>query len=146
MLYTEQINKALKLCYQAHAGQVDKAGIPYVFHPFHLAEQMTEEATVVAALLHDVMEDTPYTLQDLQRLGFEPRILEALCLLTHEEGIPYQDYVRRLSVDPIARAVKLADLRHNMDESRNASLPRNEERNARYRKAYDFLLSCENLG
>lgn len=146
MIYTEQTNKALKLCYQAHHGQVDKAGIPYVFHPIHLAEQMTDEETIVAALLHDVMEDTAVTLDQLKQMGFAPSILEALSLLTHQEGTPYQEYVRRLSGNPIARAVKIADLRHNMDETRTAGLPRNEERVRKYQTALQFLLDYENAG
>ena len=70
MIYTEQTKKAMKLCFEAHKEQVDKCGMPYVFHPYHLAEQMTDEDTVVAALLHDVVEDTEYTLEDLKEIGF----------------------------------------------------------------------------
>ena len=66
MIYTDLTKKAMKLCFDAHKNQVDKSGMPYVFHPFHLAEQMTDERTTVAALLHDVMEDTEYTLNDLR--------------------------------------------------------------------------------
>ena len=67
MIYTEQTVKALKLCFVAHKEQTDKTGVPYVFHPFHLAEQMTDELTAAAALLHDVVEDTDYTLEDLEK-------------------------------------------------------------------------------
>ena len=70
MIYTHLTNQAMKLAYEAHHGQVDKGGIPYVFHPFHLAEQMTDETTTVVALLHDIVEDTNYTLEDLANLGF----------------------------------------------------------------------------
>ena len=118
MLYTPDTKKALQLCFRAHRDQKDKSGLPYVFHPFHLAEQMETEDTVVAALLHDVVEDTYYTFSDLERLGFAPQVLEALRHLTHAPGIPYLDYVRALKEDPIARAVKLADLRHNSDLTR----------------------------
>ncbi len=118
MIYTEQTKKALKLCFEAHKDQVDKSGMPYVFHPFHLAEQMTDEDTTVVALLHDVVEDTSYTLEDLKRLGFSDRVIEAVALMTHEEGVPYLEYVRRIRENPIAKAVKLADIDHNSDASR----------------------------
>lgn len=118
MIYTPDTKKALQLCFRAHRDQTDKSGMPYVFHPFHLAEQMTTEDTTIVALLHDVIEDTHYTFNDLQRLGFAPQILEALQLLTHEPQIPYLDYVRAIKSNPIARAVKLADLRHNSDLTR----------------------------
>ena len=88
MLYPPLTKKALTLCFEAHKDQVDKTGLPYVFHPFHLAEQMTDEYTTVCALLHDVIEDTDYTWQDLQKMGFPHEILEALKLLTHEESVP----------------------------------------------------------
>lgn len=118
MIYTPLTKKALKLCYEAHRGQTDKSGLPYVFHPFHLAEQMTDEESVAAALLHDVVEDTDYSFADLENMGFGGRVLEALRLLTHEKGVPYPEYVKRLKSNPVARAVKIADLRHNSDLSR----------------------------
>ena len=118
MLYTDLTKKALKLCFLAHKDQLDKSGLPYVFHPFHLAEQMTDEDTVVAALLHDVVEDTDYTFDDIGKMGFPERIIEALRLLTHDESVPYMDYVSSIKSNPIARAVKLADLRHNSDITR----------------------------
>lgn len=118
MLYTPQTKKALKLCFEAHKEQVDKGGMPYVFHPFHLAEQMTDEETTVAALLHDVVEDTDYTFDDLRACGFEEAVIRALMLLTHDPAVPYMQYVAAIKADPIARAVKIADLRHNSDLSR----------------------------
>ena len=118
MIYTEQTKKALKLCFKAHRDQLDKSGLPYVFHPFHLAEQMTDETTTVVALLHDVVEDTDYTLEDLRRMGFSQEVLEALTLLTHDPAVPYMDYVAAIKPNPVARSVKLADLRHNSDRSR----------------------------
>ena len=118
MLYTEMTKKALKLCFEAHKEQTDKSGMPYVFHPFHLAEQMTTEDTVVTALLHDVIEDTPYTLEDLAAMGFGETVLSALKLLTHGEDVDYMTYVRAIKENPVARAVKLADLRHNSDPTR----------------------------
>ena len=107
MIYTEATKKALKLCYEAHKDQLDKSGIPYVFHPFHLAEQMQDEDTTVAALLHDVVEDTHYTFADLEQMGFSETVIAALRLLTHDENVPYMDYVAQIKPNPIAKAVKL---------------------------------------
>ena len=118
MIYTDTTKKAMKLCFQAHKNQTDKSGIPYVFHPIHLAEQMKDEDTTVVALLHDVVEDTDYTLDDLAAMGFSRNIIEALNLMTHRTGVPYMDYVAKIKANPIARAVKLADLAHNSDLTR----------------------------
>lgn len=118
MIYTEMTKKALALCFDAHKEQLDKSGLPYVFHPFHLAEQMQTEETTIVALLHDVVEDSDYTLQDLEKAGFSKAVVDAVALMTHADGVKYMDYVRAIKENPIARAVKLADLRHNSDLSR----------------------------
>ena len=141
MIYTDNTKKALKLCFEAHRDQVDKTGLPYVFHPFHLAEQMTDEETTVCALLHDVVEDADYTLDDLKEMGFSQSVLEALSLLTHEEGVPYMDYVKRIKANEIARAVKIADLRHNSDVTRLDTLTEWDiARNEKYAEALKILL------
>ena len=118
MIYTPMTKVALKLCFEAHKDQIDKSNMPYVFHPFHLAEQMQDEETTIVALLHDVVEDTDYTIEDLRAMGFSNRILEAIALMTHAPEVPYMDYVAQIKTNPIAKAVKLADLRHNSDMSR----------------------------
>lgn len=118
MIYTKLTKTALRICFDTHRDQVDKSGLPYVFHPFHLAEQMPTEEAVAVALLHDVAEDTDITLQDLETMGMPPAVLEALALLTHRKEEPYMDYVARVKGNPLARQVKLADLRHNADLSR----------------------------
>lgn len=118
MIYTPKTKMALKLCFEAHREQTDKSGMPYVFHPFHLAEQMKTEETTIVALLHDVVEDTAYTVEDLANMGFDKAVTDAIALMTHAEGVDYMDYVRRIQKNPIAKAVKLADLRHNSDLSR----------------------------
>lgn len=140
MLYTDMTKKAIRLAYRAHQGQTDKCGLPYVFHPYHLAEQMDTEETIAAALLHDVVEDTPYTLEDLKAEGFPPSVLEAVALLTHEEGVPYMDYVAKIKSNPIARAVKLADLAHNSDLTRlNEVREKDLRRVEKYKKAVELL-------
>ena len=142
MLYTPATKMALRLCFQAHKDQLDKGGMPYVFHPFHLAEQMLDEDTTVLALLHDVVEDTPYTLADLAAMGVSPKVLEALALMTHDSAIPYMDYVAKIKANPLARAVKLADLRHNSDLSRlDTADPRALQRIEKYRQAIELLES-----
>ena len=118
MIYTTMTKQAMKLCFAAHKDQLDKSGLPYVFHPFHLAEQMPDEVTCTVALLHDVVEDSDYTFADLEAMGFPPVVLDALRLLTHDDAVPYMDYVRAVKHNPVATAVKLADLRHNSDLTR----------------------------
>ena len=142
MIYTELTKKAMKLAFAAHKDQLDKSGIPYVFHPIHLAEQMESEETAIVALLHDVVEDTEYTLQDIAAMGFPQEVLEALALMTHDEAVPYMDYVARLKGNPIARTVKLADLRHNSDLTRlDAVDEKAHARIEKYRKAITELLA-----
>lgn len=118
MIYTQLTKKALKICFNAHKDQVDKAGMPYVFHPFHLAEQMENEEEVCVALLHDVVEDTNITFDDLIKLGFSENIIKALKLLTHTDDTPYMEYIKEIKKNPTARKVKLADLKHNSDLTR----------------------------
>ena len=141
MIYTELTKKALRLCFEAHKDQLDKSGLPYVFHPFHLAEQMDTEETVCVALLHDVVEDTDYTLEDLIAMGFPKPVTDALALMTHDENVPYLDYVSKLKDNPVARQVKLADLKHNSDLTRLDRIDEKAlERVEKYRKAMELLL------
>ena len=117
MYYSDLVKKACEISYDAHREDRDKGGYPYVFHPFYLAAQMDDEESTCAALLHDVVEDhgERYSFADLSQAGFPESVLHALRLLTHADGVPYMDYVRELAKDPVARKVKLADLRHNTD-------------------------------
>ncbi len=144
MLYTQLTKKALQLAYRAHHGQTDKSGLPYIHHPIHLAEQMTEEYAAVCALLHDVVEDTEYTFEDLEKEGFPAEVIEALRLLTHDDAEDYLDYVRRIRTNPIASAVKKADLMHNSDLSRLETVTeRDRMRLDKYSKALDILKKTE---
>ena len=141
MLYTAATKLAMRICFDAHKDQVDKSGMPYVFHPWHLAEQMDTEHEVCVALLHDVMEDTQATADGLIRAGV-PECYVATCKkLTHSSGIPYMEYVAALADDPVARRVKLADLRHNADLSRLNHPPteRDLSRQKRYMRAIALL-------
>ena len=118
MIYTALTKKALALCFNAHRDQKDKSGMPYVFHPFHLAEQMDDEISTVCALLHDIVEDTSYTFNDLREMGYPEEVIEVLKLLTHDDDVPYMDYVKEISKNETAKKVKLCDLAHNSDMSR----------------------------
>ena len=149
MIYTPMTKKALSLAYKAHHGQLDKAGLPYIHHPLHLAESMPDELSCTVALLHDVVEDTAVTLEDLAR-EFPPAVVEAVDLLTHKEGTPYFDYVRAIRSNHTAAMVKLADLAHNSDQSRCAGSGISPERlegwKQKYAQARDILLETENDG
>lgn len=140
MIYTPLTKKALKISFNAHKDQVDKSGMPYVYHPFHLAEQMNDENSTCVALLHDVVEDTYVSLDDLASEGFPMEVIEALTLMTHDDNVSYMDYVRKIKTNPIATKVKLADLEHNSDLTRldlvdDAAL----ERADKYRRAIILL-------
>ena len=134
MIYSALTAKAMAIAYAAHHGQVDKGGMPYVFHPYHLAEQMDDEISCCAALLHDVVEDTDVTMEDLAR-EFPAEVIEVLKLLTHPEDIPYFDYVRRIKDNSTAVKIKLADIAHNSDQSRCPDLT--EEQRAYFRRKYE---------
>ena len=131
MIYTPLTNKAMVFAYNAHHGQLDYNGIHYIFHPLHLAETMDDEISCCAALLHDTVEDTDVTLDDLRR-EFPEEVVEVVSLLTHEKGENYFDYVRRIKDHPIAKKVKLADLAHNSDQTRCVGSDLTEEQLQRY--------------
>lgn len=140
MIYSEDVKKAMVVAYEAHRGMFDRGGYPYISHPVHVAEQMTTEDSTVVALLHDVVEDTNYTMADLARLGFKKEVLDALELLTHDKDVPYLEYVAKLKDNRIAREVKLADLAHNSDVSRLPKVTSKDwERVEKYKKAMALL-------
>ena len=141
MIYTEMTKKAIKLMFEKHKDQVDKSGMPYVFHPFHLAEQMDDEETTITALLHDIVEDTNTTFEDLRKLGFSDNVINALKLMTHDKNVDYFEYIKNISKNPIARKVKIKDLEHNMDTSRlDEVTDKDIERVKKYKKCYKYLL------
>ena len=144
MIYTKLTKKAMKIAFNAHKEQVDKTGLPYIYHPIHLAEQMDDENTTCVALLHDVGEDTEITFEDLEKEGFTKEIIEALKLMTHDDAIPYLEYVKEIKKNPIATAVKLADLNHNSDLTRlDVVDEKAKERVEKYKKAIEILTSVD---
>ena len=140
MIYTDLTKKALKISFEAHKNQTDKSGMPYVYHPFHLAEQMDDEYSTCVALLHDVVEDTDITLDELSK-EFPKEVADSIAMMTHDDNVPYLDYVAKIKQNPIAAKVKLADLKHNSDLSRLDVVDDNVlKRVEKYKKAIEILI------
>lgn len=147
MVYTPLTNKALVYAYNAHHGQLDYNGIPFIFHPLHLAEQMEDEISCCAALLHDVVEDTEITLEDL-RQAFPEEVVSVVALLTHDDNAEhnmgdYWDYIRRIKDNSVAKKIKLADIAHNSDQTRCTGSGLSPEKlewwRQKYQKALEIL-------
>ena len=139
MLYTDLTKKALNIMFNVHKDQKDKSGLPYVFHPFIVSSLFTDEDSVVVALLHDVVEDTSITFEELEK-EFPKRIIDALKLLTHNSDEDYFDYVKKIKNNPIAKRVKISDLTHNMDMSRLSEITEYDiNRIEKYQKALSIL-------
>ena len=144
MIYTELTKKAMKYLFLVQGAQKDLSGIPYVFHPWHLAETMEDELSTTVALLHDVMEDSDVTPEDLRAEGFPDSVVEVLVLLTRREDENYRQYIERLADNPVARKVKLADLDHNSQQDRLPQITeKDRERLEKYQKAKEILNSEE---
>lgn len=132
--------RAIAIAVQAHAGQLDKAGEPYVLHPLRVMFRMTSMDERIVAVLHDVVEDSEWTLQGLQQEGFSHEVVTAVDALTRRDGESYEDFVRRAGANPLARRVKLADLEDNMDMTRIVAPKAGDtSRFERYRRAYALL-------
>ena len=134
------LEDAILLATQAHRAQRDRNGRPYVLHVLRVMLRVETDEQRMAAVLHDLVEDTPHTLQELRDLGYPEDVVRAVDCLTHRDGEPYEAQVERAAADPIARVVKLADLEDNMDLRR---LDRLEERDLprlrRYMSAWQRL-------
>ena len=134
------LDKALEIAVKAHAGQKDKVGQPYILHPLRIMIRMNGDAERIVAVLHDVIEDSDLTLDDLKHAGFSDLILAAVDCLTRREGEDYEPYVERASRTPLAKKVKIADLEDNMNLRRLHHLAEQDKaRMERYQKAYRFL-------
>lgn len=133
------LNKALLLSYEAHKDQVDKAGLPYFLHPIFVALNMETVEQKTVALLHDVVEDTDITLEDLRKEGFPDEIIEAVDAITKTED-DYEKYIQRVKTNALATAVKIADLKHNSDLSRLKTVTEKDlKRLEKYKKALEYL-------
>lgn len=139
MINTKLTRKAMIIAYEAHKNQVDKSGVPYIYHPIHVAEQMDTENECIIALLHDVVEDTNVTFKQLEEV-FSKEIIDILKLLTREENIEYDEYIKRIKNNSIACKVKIADLTHNLDKTRLDFIAEVDvKRNEKYKKALQIL-------
>lgn len=139
MINTKLTRKAMRVSYEAHKNQVDRAGVPYIFHPIHVAEQMDTEIECVVALLHDVVEDTDIAIEELQK-EFPNEVIEVLKLLTHDKNEDYMKYIEKIKMNPVAKKVKVADILHNSDETRLDSITEEDIiRRNKYKKALEFF-------
>ena len=137
------LERAIAIAAEAHAGQADKAGAPYILHPIRVMLRVQTLEERIVAVLHDVLEDCPaWSASRLRDEGFGPAALTAIHALTRRDGEPYMEFVRRAAADPIARRVKLADLEDNLDATRLAELTaRDRSRMERYRRAHALVSS-----
>lgn len=131
------LSKAIEIANRAHAGQADKNGAPYILHPLRVMLSMKNEFEMVCAILHDVVEDSGITFDDLRKEGFTEDTITVLDSLTRRGGEKYEDYVGRILENKTACRIKLADLRDNMDLTRIESLAEADvERVKKYVKAF----------
>lgn len=136
----DDVKLAHEIAKRAHKGQVDKAGAPYILHPETVASFVTKDDEKIVAYLHDVIEDTPCQLRDLENAGFSSEIIKAVDLLTRKAGQPYKQYLKLVKTNELARVVKLADLKHNSDLSRLTHVTENDiKRLKKYQDAIVFL-------
>jgi (p)ppGpp synthase/HD superfamily hydrolase len=134
------LERALQIAVQAHAGQADKSGAAYIFHPIRVMTRCTSPEAQIVGLLHDVVEDTPVTFEELEGEGFSKTVMEALRLLTHDSQVPYEDYIREIKSNAIATEAKLGDLQDNMDLRRLQEVDEKAvARFKRYLAAYRLL-------
>ena len=134
------VDLALSIARQAHEGQLDKAGVDYIEHPIYVASQVDTEEEKAVALLHDVIEDSPFTAEELLLAGLPETVVAAVQILSKKKGQDYQTYLENVKSNPLARVVKLADLKHNSDLSRLRSVTDNDlERLEKYKRAIDYL-------
>lgn len=139
---SKEIEKAYQIAKAAHKGQVDKGGHDYINHPLTVAESVNSEAEKIVALLHDVVEDTPITLQNLYEQGFPYYIVKAIDCITKRDNESLEAYLERVKSDSLATTVKIADLTHNSDISRIPKPTKKDyDRIKRYKKEIDFLLN-----
>lgn len=136
------LEQAILIATHAHAGQVDKGGQPYILHPLSVMNRVHTIEQKIVAVLHDMIEDTDITLDQLQEAGFPQPILAAVNTLTRRPEESYEEYIERVSQNPLATVVKLADLTENMNLLRIPSpTPKDDQRIQRYQKAYQRLQS-----
>ncbi|MBW2145562.1 MAG: GTP pyrophosphokinase [Deltaproteobacteria bacterium] len=138
------LDKAVLLAVQAHTGQKDKAGAPYILHPLRIMLQMRTETEMMAAVLHDVIEETDWTLDALRKEDFPEEVLIAIDCLSRKDGETYEEFIERVKHLPLAQRVKLADLKDNMNIRRLSNLTAKDmERLKKYHWAWLLLAGPE---
>ena len=136
------LERAIEIAARTHAGQLDKGGAPYILHPLRVMLRVVPGAQQIVAVLHDVVEDSEVTFEDLEREGFSAEVLSGLRAVTKVEGDSYEDFVARAALDPVGKAVKLADLMENSDLSRIAEPSQKDlERVEKYGRAIEYLMA-----
>ena len=131
------LEKAIAVALKAHEGQKDKGDMPYILHPLRVMLKMEKETEMIAAVLHDILEDTDWTAEDLIKEGIAGKALEAIEAVTKKDKEPYDEYIERIKQSPIARKIKLADLEDNMDITRLPELSLEDiDRLAKYHEAW----------
>jgi (p)ppGpp synthase/HD superfamily hydrolase len=134
------LERAILIAAQAHLGQRDKGGAPYILHPLRMMMRMESEAAMIAAALHDVVEDSAWTLEQLRDEGFSEEVLQAVDCLTRRDGETYDEFVARAGANAIARRVKIADLEDNMNVKRLGEMtPKDLARIEEYHRAWRAL-------
>ena len=134
------LDLAIAIANQAHAGQLDKAGKPYISHPLTVMAQMDTLESKIVAVLHDAIEDSDLTIEGLVKQGFPEFITDAIAAITKLDGEQYEDYIMRVKSNAIARKVKIADVTHNMDMSRIANpTAKDFQRLEKYKKVLQEL-------
>ncbi|MBF0127045.1 MAG: GTP pyrophosphokinase [Magnetococcales bacterium] len=135
------LEKAIAVAVQAHQGQVDKSGVPYILHPLRLMLRLEQDEERIIAVLHDVVEDTPVTFAELERMGFSPAVMETLDRLTHRKEESYDAYLQKILPHPVARKIKMLDLEDNMDIRRldHQCMDSDWARLKKYRSAWALL-------
>ena len=139
---TNYVEKALKLALEIHAGQVDKAGKPYILHPLRLMSKFSTDDEMITALMHDVVEDGDITLADLENLGFSKNVVSAIDCLTKRDNESYEAFINRINQNSLAKKIKIEDLKDNMDLTRLDSISDKDiARVKKYHKALSILLA-----
>ncbi len=146
MTKTATLEDAISIVALAHNGQKDKAGSPYLLHPLRMMVQMKSETAMIVAILHDVVEDSTWTLEQLRERGFSEEVLTAVDCVTNRTGESYEKFIERVQTNPIARQVKIADLEDNMNIRRISEIkPKDLERLEKYHKSWLVLKKVENI-
>ena len=137
------LERAIELAVEHHKGQSDKAGKPYILHPLRLMMSVDKDDEKIVAVMHDIVEDTEITLDDLRNEGFSDEVLSAIECISKKDGEDYDSFIERISHNPLAIRVKLADLEDNMDKTRLSDVTEKDlERLEKYKRAKEQLLNA----